>query len=153
MELARPGAHFTWQELCRTGTGLPNEPTAEQARRLVVLCGAVLDSIRRALGPVAVTSGFRSAAVNAAVHGSSTSQHMAGEAADIKVSGLSGDGVSGEALLLAILATSGLHFDQVIAYASERGGHVHVSYACDRAQRGEILFAPKSGGYVPWKAP
>ncbi len=51
---------------------------------LEVLVRYVLDPLRWALGaPVTITSGYRTRAVNEAVSGSPTSQHMLGEAADV----------------------------------------------------------------------
>ena len=45
----------------------------------------ILDPLREAWGaPIQVTSGYRSPAVNKAVKGASTSQHVLGEAADIR---------------------------------------------------------------------
>ncbi|HET6497248.1 MAG TPA: D-Ala-D-Ala carboxypeptidase family metallohydrolase, partial [Thermoleophilia bacterium] len=103
----------------------------------------VLEPIREAVArPVRVTSGYRSPAVNAAVGGSSRSQHSKGEAADIKV-----DGMAAPELRNAIVA-AGVPFDQLIWYAPERGGHVHVSYAIGRTQRGQVIYAPAGGGYI-----
>jgi uncharacterized protein YcbK (DUF882 family) len=111
----------------------------------VELVFALLDPLRAALGkPVRVTSGFRSPEVNQAVKGSPTSQHMLGEAADIKTDGLNASE------LLAVIVRSELPFDQAIGYDPERGGHVHVSYTIRRANRREMLWAPASGGYRPW---
>jgi hypothetical protein len=142
-------AHFSWSELLRSGEAerlaLPNEPDKRARQRLVELVFAVLDPLRSVLErPVFVTSGFRSPEVNKAVKGSSTSQHMLGEAADIKAQGLCARE------LLTALVRSGLPFDQAIGYDQERGGHVHVSYTIRRPNRGEVLWAPAAGGYRPW---
>nr|DAL28107.1 MAG TPA_asm: peptidase [Caudoviricetes sp.] len=51
---------------------------------LKLLVDNVLDPLRDAYGkPIIVTSGYRSPALNKAVKGSKTSQHMKGQAADI----------------------------------------------------------------------
>ena len=55
-----------------------------------------------------------------------------------------------EALATAIVRLS-VPFDQVIWYAPERGGHVHVSFTTKRRNRSETLHAPAAGGYVPWR--
>jgi hypothetical protein len=68
---------------------------------------------------------------------------MSGEAVDIKATGLSAEQLAG-----AIVRT-GLPFDQVIWYAPERGGHVHLSYTEKRPNRWEVLYAPPAGGYTP----
>lgn len=143
------GRFFSWAELTVSTAakrlGIDNSPPAEVQPAMQRLVAVVLDPLRAALGrPVRVTSGYRAPAVNRAVNGSPTSQHMLGEAADIKV-----DGVSAEALATAIVQL-GVPFDQVIWYAPERGGHVHVSFTDKRPNRGETLHAPASGGYPAW---
>lgn len=142
----QPGRYFTWAELTRSGEaerlGLSNTPTPDHYRRLGLLTARVLDPLRAHLGrPVAVSSGYRSVALNQAIGGADASQHMIGEAADIKVSNLS-------AIELArVVYDLRLPFDQLIWYAPERGGHVHVSHAADRAPRRDLRHAPASGGY------
>lgn len=80
--------NFTIQELTASTTAeakkINNDPTPEAAENLKLLVDKVLDPLRDAYGkPVIVTSGYRSPALNAAVKGSKTSQHMKGQAADI----------------------------------------------------------------------
>ena len=140
---------FSWAELLTSSAasrlGLDNTPTEEARACLAALVANVLDPLRAALGrPLRITSGFRTPAVNEAVHGSPTSQHMLGEAVDIKADGLVA------AQLLAVVVRSGLPFDQAIGYDPERGGHVHLSFTTRRPNRREVLWAPASGGYRPW---
>jgi len=143
------GRFFTWVELTRsaaaTRLGLDNRPPPEAQEALRQLVAQVLDPLRAALDlQVHINSGYRSPAVNQAVRGSATSQHMKGEAVDIRV-----DGVTAVALATAIVRL-GVPFDQVIWYAPERGGHVHVSFTTKRANRRQTLHAPAGGGYTPW---
>lgn len=143
------GHFFSWAEMTASSAaarlGIDNTPPAEVQGAMALLVANVLDPLRAGLGrPVRVTSGYRAPAVNRAVSGSPTSQHMLGEAADIKV-----PGVAAEDLAAAIVAL-GVPFDQVIWYAPERDGHVHVSFTAKRANRGEALHAPAGGGYVAW---
>jgi zinc D-Ala-D-Ala carboxypeptidase len=141
--LAPPGQYFSWSELTRTSTGRPNDPTPAQRDRLRVLVTTVLDPLRVHLGrPVRVTSGYRTPDVNAIIGGSRTSAHMKGEAADIKVGGM-----DARALVQALLLLDP-EFDQIIGYAPERGGHVHVGIAA--RPRWQVLWAPAGGGYTPW---
>ena len=79
--------NFTIAELTRTSTGLPNVPTDEHMVALTALCSTLLEPVRARFGPVSIHSGYRSAAVNAKIGGSETSQHMRGEAADLHVPG------------------------------------------------------------------
>lgn len=143
---SRPGQFFTWGELTRSGEasrlGIANTPTADHYRRLGLLTARILDPLRVALGrPVSVTSGYRSVELNKAIGGADSSQHMVGEAVDLKVEGY-------PAIDLARrIHDLGLPYDQLIWYAPERGGHVHVSHAADRPQRGDLRYAPVQGGY------
>lgn len=146
------GQFFTLAELVRSSAaerlGIENMPPPVAQANLERLVVRVLDPLRAAVGrAVNITSGYRSAAVNHAIDGSPTSQHMIGEAVDIKVEGLTA------VQLATVIARLGVPFDQVIWYAPERGGHVHVSYTETRANRRQTLHAPASGGYVAWTPP
>jgi len=147
-----PGQHFSWAELTRTSTGLPNEPGPQERANLTVLVQCVLDPLRAHLGkPVRITSGYRSAQVNAKIGGSKTSAHMSGEAVDVKVDGVDSHGIV--AALRAIQPPGG--WDQVIAYAPSRGGHVHIGIKAGAwpRHRRQVLWAPASGGYEPYRVP
>ena len=148
--MSDPGRYFTWNELIRSSTatslGIDNTPNEEQQQCSRYLVADTLDPLRARLGrAVWITSGFRSRALNTALKGaSSDSQHMLGEAVDIKVGGMNA------VQLATFIVQSGLPFDQLIWYDLARGGHVHVSYTMRRANRRETLHAPESGGYVAW---
>ncbi len=80
--------HFTLRELTASATaerlGIDNAPTAQAVANLQRLVEHVLDPLREAYGkPIYVNSGYRCAELNRAVGGVATSQHLAGEAADI----------------------------------------------------------------------
>ena len=90
--------HFTVGEFFRSGTairlGIDNNPdahpgegisTAEALENLRALCTEVLEPLRRRVGRVIVTSGYRCQELNKAVGGVWNSQHLKGEAADIFV--------------------------------------------------------------------
>ena len=112
--------NFTLAELTVTGKPFDNTPNAKQIENLRALAENILQPLRDEIGkPIRVTSAFRSAKVNAAVKGSSTSQHLQGQAADIKV-----EGMTPKQVALTIVAL-GLPFDQVI---NEFDSWVHVSY-------------------------
>lgn len=81
--------HFTLEELTRSATakarGIDNTPTERDKNNLKRLAAEVLEPLRKMAGvPIIVTSGYRCPKLNAAVGGEPTSQHMRGEAADIK---------------------------------------------------------------------
>ena len=137
----RPGEYFSWSEMTTTSQPLPNDPNHEERVNIKILCSTALDPLRRHLGrPVRVTSGFRSEAVNTAVGGSKTSAHRRGLAADIKCSGL-----DAHALMRAVI-DSDIPFDQAIAYAPSRGGHLHLGLSTGRMRR-QTLWAKAGGGY------
>ena len=90
--------HFTVGEFFRSGTairlGIDNNPdahpgegisTAEVVENLRALCTEVLEPLRRRVGRVIVTSGYRCQELNKAGGGVWNSQHLKGEAADIFV--------------------------------------------------------------------
>lgn len=83
--------NFSLRELTRSDSasrlGLANVPNEEQVKNLKNLCEMVLQPLRDHVRvPVMVNSGFRSEAVNKAVGGVWNSQHLTGEAADIRAS-------------------------------------------------------------------
>lgn len=138
-----PSEHYTWEDLTTTNTGLPNIPTPMKGRKLRNLTKHILDPLWDALGPVTVTSAFRSKVVNLAVKGDPDSQHVKGEAADLTVPGYT-------ALQLAQkIYDLGLPYDKLIWYDGARGGHVHVSYG--PRNRREVRHAPAgSKSYPLW---
>lgn len=84
--------NFTLEELTASATarlrGIDNNPTAAEIQNLSLLCLRILQPIRDKFGsPISITSGFRSPALNKAVRGAKTSQHLTGMAADL----ISGD--------------------------------------------------------------
>lgn len=127
----RLGEFFTLDEFVKTSTGLENIPPPEAVERLKLLVKNVLDPLRRYLGkPITITSGYRSPLVNANVIGSSTtSQHMKGEAADFKVSGMTNQQI------IDAIRKLRLPFDQVIDEQRGSSLWIHVSHAANGSQR------------------
>ena len=81
--------NFTLGELVFSITannhGINNTPNAEAKAALKRLAVEVLQPIRDAWGqPIVITSGYRCPALNKAVGGVKNSQHVLGQAADIK---------------------------------------------------------------------
>ena len=76
--------HFSLTEMTKTNTGLVNVPNEEQKRNLAILCREVLEPVRGLLGVINVDSGYRCPPVNKAVKGQKNSQHLTGQAADIR---------------------------------------------------------------------
>jgi zinc D-Ala-D-Ala carboxypeptidase len=78
--------HFTWGEMTRTGQSSLQEVNRQEAEKvkaaITALCKTLMEPIREKFGPLRINSCFRGPAVNSAVGGSKSSQHMVGEAAD-----------------------------------------------------------------------
>ena len=87
--------HFTLAEMCKTNVKLKNVPNEAQVENLKRLCGW-LEMLRRRYNerygegndPLIINSAYRSPAVNKAVGGVATSNHLTGCAADIRVAGI-----------------------------------------------------------------
>lgn len=140
----RLSEHFTLDEMMASVTarrlGIRNIPIPNEIRNLGLLCQNLLEPLRRKLNqPIIVTSGFRCEKLNKVVGGSPTSQHRYGQAADIRVNGL-----SPEALYL-IIKTSGLQYDQLILEQTKTGNWVHVSYTKHNRKQ-NLLY--KDGKYT-----
>ena len=125
---------FTLAELCVTSVRLDNTPGPKVTESLRALATDILQPLRDAVGvPVNVTSAYRAPAVNKAVGGAKTSQHVLGEAADIVVAGMSPREVCETIIAL------NLPFDQLI---QEFGRWTHVSRG--PRNRRQVLTATRS---------
>lgn len=76
--------NFTLAELTKTRFSFDNTPTPQIEANLLLLCQKVLQPLRDAVGPVTVTSGYRSKLVNEAANGAYKSDHLYGFAADLQ---------------------------------------------------------------------
>lgn len=128
--------HFRIEEFETSPTaktmGIDNTMPTEARRAVERLVEAVLDPLRGEFAmPIYVNSGYRSAALNAAVGGVANSQHRRGEAADI-TSGTR----EGNMRLWRLLRKMRLPVDQAIN--EHNYAWIHVSH---RAQhnRGEFI--------------
>ena len=81
----RLSKNFTLAEMCFSSTalrlGINNEPTKEGIYKLTLLA-AFLQVIRDRIGPLRITSGYRSPQLSEAIGSSSNSQHCRYEAVD-----------------------------------------------------------------------
>ena len=136
--------HFTIAELSKSSTaarlGINNAPSVAIQSNLKALVEKVLDPLREAYGaPIVVSSGYRCDRLNKAVGGASSSQHVLGQAADIRT--LS-DRPEENKKLYDLIVRLGLPFDQLI---NEYGyDWIHVSYG--PKNRRQKLNAVKVGG-------
>jgi len=132
--------HFSLEELTRTDhRSLDNTPDADALANLQRLA-EFLEQVREVLGDkmVMITSGYRSAAVNAACGSRESSQHRVGCAADIRVPGMTPD-----AVVRAVMA-SGLAYDQ-LANEFNSWTHLSIPNLATAAPRHMALIIDKQG--------
>jgi hypothetical protein len=148
-------AHFALAEFTRSESakrhGVSNEPTPEHLQNLITLCEKVLEPIRVKFGPINISSGYRSKALNHYIGGSLNSQHCEAKAADIDMDGMGG--ASNTEIFNFIKDT--LDFDQLIWEFGDNNkpDWVHVSYNAGK-NRKQMLKALKVNGktvYAPYK--
>lgn len=136
----RISKNFTLEELCASATakakGIKNVPDTESVVNLCALVHNVLQPLRDKYGKeVKIGSGYRCLALNKAVGGVSTSQHMKGQAADLCIDG---DKSKGRKWIDIILKEC--DFDQLIWEHSKTGSYwVHVSYRNDGKNRRQYI--------------
>lgn len=121
--------HFTLAELTHSNKavelGIDNTPSEAVIERLKIVCCRILEPVRDHYGiPFKPNSGYRCPALNKALNGSKTSQHMAGQAVDFEVPGI----VNYD---LALWISTNLVYDQLILENYTQGvpnsGWVHCS--------------------------
>lgn len=139
----RLSKNFTLAELTRSSTakrmGIYNAPDYEPLQNLQRLITCLVQPMRDELGPIRVSSGYRSLALNKAIGGSENpiSQHCKGEALDLQ---FWQEGVMCNEAIYEWVKNSGLEFDQMInEYDFE---WIHLSYK-DGQNRNELLEAYK----------
>ncbi len=132
--------HFMLYEMTRSGVAadnnLANRPDAKQTDALRALCQHVLEPLRRRFGPIVVSSGFRSAAVNRLIPGAApASQHTRGEAADLVI------GTPERGIAMYRYIHENIDFDQLIwePIGATAPRWLHVSYTQRRKNRHSVL--------------
>ena len=128
--------YFTFNELTFSPTAkrknIDNTPDSTVKAKLTALVANILDPLREAYGkPIVVTSGYRCPKLNKAVGGVPKSQHLKGEAADIRT--LS-DKPSDNKKLFDLIIKLNLPFDQLIDEYGYNWIHVSYSQSLNRKQ-------------------
>ena len=139
--------YFTIKELTKSTTAIKrhidNTPSKEVERSLTALVEKVLDPLREEYGkPIIVTSGYRCPRLNAIVGSTPSSQHVKGEAADIKSVQ---DTPEENKKLFDLIVKLKLPFDQLIN--EHNYDWVHVSYGA-RHRRQKLKAVRKNGKTV-----
>ena len=84
MENIKLSNHFALAEFCNFSKYPDNLPTPQVVFNLKYGCQYLLEPARREVGPIIINSGFRNPRVNGLVGGVNNSQHLLGQAADIR---------------------------------------------------------------------
>lgn len=129
--------HFSWDEAIRSEKadrmGLVNLPDSKATGNIIVTASK-LEEVRKLVGPLIITSWYRSPAVNKAIGGVTSSAHTTGCAVDCHVEGVT------PLDLCKRVRDSGIQFDQII---HEYGSWMHISF--DERMRGMTLTKFESG--------
>lgn len=81
--------------------------------------------------PMIITSGFRCSQLNKIVKGSSTSQHMKGQAADFVIKGMT------PTQIIDIIVKSDIEYDELI---NEKNQWVHISFIKNKNRKKVLAF-------------
>jgi len=147
--------------MCKTNKNFKNVPNEAQVENLKRLCrwlemlrdewnrryeGAHSQPLPKGEGlemPIVINSGFRSEAVNKAVGGSATSNHLTGCAADIRVSGIE-QLVRYATILLDISDESQEDFDELLLERNAKGAYwLHFAVRATGNRRKVRLMSEK----------
>ena len=145
--------HFSLAELTKTNSGIANVPNEAQVENLKRVC-RWLERLRKRWNdkygdgddPIIINSGFRSAAVNKAVGGVPTSNHLTGCAVDIRCIGME-QALRYAAILLDISDMSREDFDELLIEQKRSVVWIHFAVRPSGNRRRCIInFLPKLFG-------
>lgn len=123
--------------------GIDNTPTEAIIKNLTNLCVTILEPARKALGPLRISSGYRSPALNKAIGASLGSAHQLGYAADVVP-------LSATTMEFARWVAKNVKFDQVILEFGLASAPAWIHVSCDPQLRRQILqILSAKSGYKP----
>ena len=143
--------NFTLNELVKSNTatrlGISNTPDKEGIIKLRLLVGELLQPIRDIIGPIRVTSGYRSRELNYMIGSSNNSQHTKCEAIDIQHYKR---GKMNNLVIYNTIINRGLEYDQCILEFGDstetddptNPAWIHLSYKATGNRR-DLLVAYK----------
>jgi len=111
----RLSKNFTLSEITRSNTakrlGITNEPSKEHIKNIQRLITQIIQPMRDDIGPIRISSGYRSSELNRAIGGSSKSQHCKGKALDLQYWS---DGKMDNKKIYDWIIDNAVEFDQMI---------------------------------------
>jgi hypothetical protein len=111
----RLSKNFVLSEITRSNTatrlGISNEPTKDHLDNMQRLISNLIQPMRDSIGPIRISSGYRSKELNRAIGGSNKSQHCKAEALDLQ---FWSEGKMNNKAIYEWVLDSGLEFDQMI---------------------------------------
>jgi len=148
--MERISKHISYEEATHSNTatkrGITNSPIETQLNRMIDLAENVFEPCREEFKePIYINSFFRSITLNSVIGGSSTSQHCAGEAFDIRM-GYNSELTNKQ---LFYFIKDNLDFDQLIwEFGNDNEPKwIHVSYKRE-SNRKQVLKAKRIDGKV-----
>lgn len=158
--------HFTLEEFTYSDTanakGIPNKPSSTQKKVMEHTCVYLLEPLRKLLNEhygttvrIIITSGFRSLALNKAVGGAASSEHLLGQAVDIRAE----KNINGKWVLVPYtelydmikywVRNGDISVNQCILEKSGQTTWVHISHSSAGRTRDKREFLTyKNGSYV-----
>tara|TARA_Y100000361_G_scaffold140583_1_gene144844 strand:- start:182 stop:649 length:468 start_codon:yes stop_codon:yes gene_type:complete len=137
----RLSKNFTLSEVTRSNTarrlGIDNTPKNHHLKSMQRLITNLIQPMRDALGPIRITSGYRSPELNRAIGGSKKSQHSKAEAVDIQ---FWSEGQMKNRIIYDWVLKSGIEFDQMINEFDFAWIHISLK---EKNNRKEVLEAYK----------
>ena len=134
--------NFTRAEIEHSNTAkrldISNEMSDEHLENMQRVIDNLIQPMRNAIGPIRITSGYRSPKLNKAIGGSSRSQHCKGEALDLQ---FWKEGKMNNKVIYDWVIDSGIEFDQMINEFDYAWIHISLK---SKENRKEILEAYKN---------
>jgi hypothetical protein len=138
----RLSKNFTLSEITKSNTakrlGIDNAPNQEHLNNMQILVRDLIQPMRDALGPIRISSGYRSPVLNRAIGGSTKSQHCKGQALDLQ---FWSKGEMCNKKIYDWVLKEGIEFDQMINEFDF--AWIHISLRPDNENRKLVLEAYK----------
>ena len=118
--------------------GISNEMSDKHLENMQRLIDNLIQPMRAAIGPIRISSGYRSPKLNKAIGGSSRSQHSKGEALDLQ---FWEKGKMNNKVIYDWVLESGVEFDQMINEFDYSWIHISLK---SKENRSQVLEAYKN---------